>query len=60
MPLYEITWVIDVEADTPRDAVIEALNIQQDPFSEALFFTAMDSKTKEIVEIDLLLDEEED
>lgn len=38
MPLYRVTWEIDIEADTPRDAAEEALTVQRNPESIATVF----------------------
>lgn len=34
---YMITWIIDVYADTPREAAAEAQNIMQDPGCDWVF-----------------------
>jgi hypothetical protein len=38
MALYEVTWVIDIDADTPREAAELALKVQRDPDSLATQF----------------------
>lgn len=38
MPTYRVTWVIDVDADHPRDAANQARAIQMDPDSTATVF----------------------
>ena len=35
---YRVSWTIEVEADSPEEAAREALEIQRDRDSEALFF----------------------
>lgn len=35
---YNVTWVIDVDADTPKEAAEEALRIQRDFTSDAQVF----------------------
>ena len=35
---YLVTWTIDIEADTPEQAAVAALEIQRDPESCALVF----------------------
>lgn len=35
---YLVEWAIDVEADTPYEAAVEALIIQRDPTSIATVF----------------------
>jgi hypothetical protein len=44
MPHYVITWEIDVEADTPQEAAIEARKMQIIPDTEALHFIVKDDK----------------
>jgi hypothetical protein len=36
---YRVTWEIDLEADSPREAAIEAQAIQRDPESTANVFS---------------------
>lgn len=38
MSTYLVTWSIDIEADTPREAAVQALMIQRDPESTACVF----------------------
>ena len=40
---YEVTWVIDVEADSAEDAARQALAIQRDTNSTATYFTVEDN-----------------
>jgi hypothetical protein len=35
---YQVTWVVDVDADNPQDAAAKALEMQRDPSSTALVF----------------------
>lgn len=35
---YTVTWTINVEAATPEEAAKEALSIQRDPESIAVFY----------------------
>ena len=42
MKEYLITWQIEIEADTPEEAVKEALKIQRDPKSTAVIFEAQE------------------
>lgn len=59
MAEYTVTWTIEVEADTPHKAAKEARLIQQDPFSEALYFEVYPMDNNEVVDaVDLLLDTE--
>ena len=42
MPGYRVTWVIDLEADTPQQAAEQALAIQRNPESIATVFDVTD------------------
>lgn len=42
MPEYHVTWEIDLEADSPREAADHALAIQRDPDSTATVFDVTD------------------
>lgn len=39
MECYTVSWVIQLDADSPRDAAEQALAIQRDPESIATVFT---------------------
>uniref|UniRef100_A0A6M3MAE3 Uncharacterized protein n=1 Tax=viral metagenome TaxID=1070528 RepID=A0A6M3MAE3_9ZZZZ len=43
---YLVTWEIDIEAETPREAAVIARNIQIDPESYAKFFKVTEPKSK--------------
>ena len=49
---YTVTWKIDIDADTPYQAALEAKRIQNDTGSSALFFEVIDPDGK-CFEIDL-------
>ena len=51
MTEYRVTWMIDVEADTPREAAVQALRLQRDPGSWATVFTVRPGLDE--IEIDL-------
>ena len=53
MPEYTVRWVIDVEADSPKEAAETAFSIQQDPDNIGSNFDVVDSKTGEAVTVDL-------
>ncbi len=53
---YRVTWVIDIDADTPREAAEKALEIQRDPQSIATHFIVRAVNSIMRVEIDLSLD----
>lgn len=38
MPLYRVSWQIDIEADSPTEAAEGALAVQRDPESIATVF----------------------
>ena len=38
MSEYKVTWTVDVEADSPRDAAEKALEMQRDKRSSAVIF----------------------
>ncbi len=54
MPSYHITWEIDIDADSPREAAEEAQRIQRDPTSLATVFTVHEEEADEAVQVDLL------
>lgn len=41
MPQFRVRWEIDIEADTPRDAAKEALDLQRDKDSICTHFTVI-------------------
>jgi formylmethanofuran dehydrogenase subunit E len=49
---FLLTWKIDIDADTPEEAVAQALAIQRDPYSSALHFTVLNKETNEETEIE--------
>jgi len=60
MPLYRITWQIDLAADSPKHAAQQALAIQRDTHSWATVFTVESNYgpcTRDVV--DLQFDENE-
>lgn len=53
MPTYWITWEIEVDADTPREAAQEALDVQRDEFSTATVFLVTDANgNKEYIDLE--------
>jgi hypothetical protein len=44
MPLYHVTWEIDLNAKTPKAAACKALEIQRDPQSTATVFSVSNQK----------------
>lgn len=55
MPSYNVTWDIEIDADSPEEAARKALLIQRDPTSMAQVFDVSDGE--EITRVDLLDDE---
>lgn len=55
MKTYRVIWEIDIEADSPEQAVKEALDIQRDNSEEniATVFTVIDRKTDRKYNIDM-------
>jgi hypothetical protein len=56
---YMVSWIIDVYADTPREAAVEAQNIMQDPGVDWCF-DITDVKTKVTIREDLSVVELDD
>ena len=60
MPTYLVTWEIDIDADSPREAAEKALAIQRNPESTATVFQVLEQDTENDTEtIDPVSDEEE-
>jgi hypothetical protein len=62
MSEYVVTWQVEVEADSHREAAKEARKMQLDPDSEATFFTAISSVdigrgSRQIVDVNSKLSE---
>jgi hypothetical protein len=55
---YLVTWEIDMEAETPREAAQRALEIMQDPESIGTVFKVADAR--QVYVIDLLEEEADD
>jgi len=55
---YRVTWIIDLDAASHKEAAKEALRIQRDQGSDALIFEVEDLKTGETNVIDLLCEME--
>jgi hypothetical protein len=52
---YLVTWEIEMEAETPREAAKKALEIMQDPESIGTVFKVVDAEGEHVVD---LLEEE--
>ena len=54
--MYRVTWVIDVVAESPREAAEQAQRIQRDPHSWATVFEVTDREPPEAdpVTIDMM------
>ena len=51
---FRVTWEIEIDADSPREAAELALEIQRDPDSEALAFDVERLSTKKTTFVNLL------
>ena len=60
MAQFTVTWTIEVEADTAREAAETALNIQRNYQSTATYFEVKEDKTGEETHIDLAEEETEE
>lgn len=52
MPSYLVTWNIQVDADSPEDAALQALDTHRDPESTATVFLVTDEETNAAAVID--------
>lgn len=52
MPKYLVTWAIDIEADSPEEAALEARRIQVDPESIATVFYADLGRHRTVVDVE--------
>jgi hypothetical protein len=53
MPEYRVTWEIELDADSPREAAAKALAIQRDPDSVATVFDVIDETgNRERIDLD--------
>lgn len=59
MTFYAITWDIEIDADSPREAALKALEIQRDPNSTATVFSVY-TEGGDFVQIDTLADDDSD
>ena len=53
---YRVTWVIDLEASSPREAAQQALAIQRNPESIATVFEVSDDTGEAPTTVDLTYD----
>ncbi|MBA7709946.1 hypothetical protein ES703_118872 [subsurface metagenome] len=49
MPDYNVKWEIDLNADSPQEAAIEAMRVQRDVSSIASVFTVTDEAGNQTV-----------
>lgn len=54
MPLYEVTWTFEIEADDEVDAAHKAVEVQRDKEVSLRCFEVKDIDEEESVTIDLL------
>lgn len=50
MPNFLVRWEIDIEADDPTSAALEAANIVRDPESTASFFDVLTPEDESLIE----------
>ena len=53
MNRYRVTWVIDIEAESPKEAALQALRIQRNPESIATVFDVAGDEGDCVITIDL-------
>lgn len=51
---YRVTWIIDVEAESPKDAALQARAIQMREDSDQVTYHVYSSKDMQVFEMDLL------
>lgn len=52
---YKVVWTIDIEANSPKEAAQQALEIMQDKGSEAINFEVCNPDTGKLIEsVDLM------
>lgn len=54
---YLVSWLINIDAESPLEAAKEARKIQTDPDSTATLFGVTDRETKVDILVDLLEEE---
>lgn len=52
MPTYTVQWLIDIDADSPEEAAMEALRIQRDPDGTATLFDVWQDEYLELDNFD--------
>ena len=58
MPNYLVTWMIDIEAESPTEAALAALAIKRKPDSIAVVFKVRDKHTRTTTLVDLEPDDD--
>lgn len=53
MKHYRVAWMIDLEAENPQEAAMQALAIHRDPDSIATYFHVRDVDTQECIDVDV-------
>lgn len=53
MPIFYVSWEIDIDAENAQEAAETALAIQRDPDSLATIFDVLDSDNGELTQVDL-------
>jgi len=53
MTKYNVTWEIDVEADSVEEAALQALEIQRDPAGTATVFEVQEHGEETVTQVDI-------
>lgn len=51
MPQYHVLWEIDLEAESPEDAALQALGIHRDPQSIATVFSVEHLGVRTVIDV---------
>lgn len=51
MPQYHVIWEIDLDAESPEDAALQALSIQRDPQSIATMFSVDLNDLRTVIDV---------
>lgn len=52
MPQYHVIWEIDLDAESPEDAALQALSIHRDPQSIATMFSVDLNDLRTVIDVD--------
>ena len=51
MPQYHVIWEIDLDAESPEDAALQALSIHRDPQSIATMFSVELNNLRTVIDV---------